>query len=307
MCIFKYPEKTERDDNPWSIRQTALYHKIRKDDCQSIIVLISPYPNSKARNAIIDMLLGIKSISRLREETFLPNTILQSVYMDGFRFYMSFYEREIQELVSPKHTINVEKYADNHDTIRMLSVDATDPDGVDPEDRSNLTFFKTRLLPIEPVLRALDLGMDGFDKVISHYDQVFTPYNAMGSWKQYLYNHRIKTATYRDQANTLLQKCANASQLLDSNLAHQQNSHILFLTNSTVDDSATVRVITAITLMFLSFTAVAVSPRVRGHVNDRIADPSRRSWRCRYFTWTRPRIPYCFHPPSGYTSLFLFL
>jgi hypothetical protein len=74
------------------------------------------------------------------------------------------------------------------------------------------------------------------------------------------------TTVYRDNTAVLLVKCTSTLGVLNSilnlnnqRIAQQQNDRVFYLTTSTVDDSATVRVITAITLVFLSFTAVAVS------------------------------------------------
>lgn len=81
---------------------------------------------------------------------------------------------------------------------------------------------------------------------------------------------------YIRNAVFLLDKIRGTAQLLSDtlNLKHQQTSqniseNTLALTNSAVRDSATIRVITVVTLLYLPATFVAVSSLVQ-HFHDRI-------------------------------------
>lgn len=101
MYLVKYPEETHRGGpDPWSVRQTALYHQIRLRDRRSAFVLVSPMMNSVGQNAIIAWLHAKISASDCRSEAFTVNTLLTASYIDGFRDYMNFYERRIGDLVS---------------------------------------------------------------------------------------------------------------------------------------------------------------------------------------------------------------
>lgn len=71
--------------------------------------------------------------------------------------------------------------------------------------------------------------------------------------------HKQRLETYQDHSNALKASCEFTVELLRDRLGFKENSSIWELTKLTVDDSATVRVITVITLAFLSFTVVAVS------------------------------------------------
>jgi len=93
-------------------------------------------------------------------------------------------------------------------------------------------------------------------------------YSAVVQWKL---NQKRKLAAYEENRAALADQCEFAGKLLRDRLeardqlAMQKQSHYaLQLTKSTVDDSATVRVVTVITLVYLSFTVVAVS-RLRGY------------------------------------------
>ena len=81
----------------------------------------------------------------------------------------------------------------------------------------------------------------------------------------WLHNFVQKSAAYRENTEAVLTRCSFAAQLLcdtlgfrDKKEAQKHTSYALELTRLTVDDSATVRVITVITLVYLSLSVVAV-------------------------------------------------
>ena len=154
-------------------------------------------------------------------------------------------------------------------SMRMLSIGLENSEVVIPKDMTDLNFIETRLLPVESILNGLDLVLHGLEEMFSKWLARDGSGHAaiQQDWAEMLGNQRKKTAAYRNYSHILLQKCSSSSKLLEGimdfhsqAIARQQSSHVLFLTTATVDDSTTVRVITAITLAFLSFTAVAVRP-----------------------------------------------
>ena len=100
MYIFKYIEATGRKADPWSVRQTALYHQIRLDGRRSTYILISPSPSSVVQSSVLQWLLASTSASACKLQAFTPNRLLLSSHIDGCRDYMSSYERKIEDLVS---------------------------------------------------------------------------------------------------------------------------------------------------------------------------------------------------------------
>lgn len=94
--------------------------------------------------------------------------------------------------------------------------------------------------------------------------------------QEILQNYTSMANDYIRNAVFLLDKIRGTAQLLSDtlNLKHQQTSqniseNTLALTNSAVRDSATIRVITVVTLLYLPATFVAVSSLVQ-HFHDRI-------------------------------------
>lgn len=153
--------------------------------------------------------------------------------------------------------------------MKMMSIGLVIVDAVTPDEMADLFYFESRLLPLASAAAAADrLLVD-----LQHCSQRWPAHlrNTGPSAKieeevEWLENHRSKMTACSSHVTALLIKCERAVQLLDrilnlksQQIAQQQNTNILALTKSTVDDSATVRVMTAITLVYLSCTVVAVS------------------------------------------------
>jgi hypothetical protein len=101
MYALRYPEETFRDrDEPWSIRQMALYHQIRISDRCSTFVLITAYPNSVAKHRLTKWLMGMCSKVQIRDQSLDINRVLLACHIRDWRAYMRHYESEIERLVS---------------------------------------------------------------------------------------------------------------------------------------------------------------------------------------------------------------
>lgn len=147
----------------------------------------------------------------------------------------------------------------------MLTIGLKDLDGVVAKDIADLSFTERRLIPVDAILGATArLAQD----VGNFIQSKTTPSTGLTDEEliEFCVNLASTTISYRENAATLLVKCISTLGVLNSilnlnnqRIAQQQNDRVFYLTTATVDDSATVRVITAITLVFLSFTAVAVS------------------------------------------------
>lgn len=78
--------------------------------------------------------------------------------------------------------------------------------------------------------------------------------------------HTTQIVSYKEHLQVLLQRCKSTAHLLEQlvasknqKLTREQSSYVLTLTQAAADDSAAIRVITVITLIYLSSTVVAVS------------------------------------------------
>jgi hypothetical protein len=101
MFVFKYAETTARKDaEPWTIRQSALYHQVRLSDKRSLYILISPYQQTEAEDMMIEWLRGLSSAALYHHQILRPATMLLSLRLQGWRLYMEHYELEIKQTVS---------------------------------------------------------------------------------------------------------------------------------------------------------------------------------------------------------------
>lgn len=185
------------------------------------------------------------------------------------------------------------------------------PSRVDAEDLVNLHYYESRLLPLDVNLAALQRVIDGLQllgndwtSLVSAGDQALPPDSNV------LYqNHSYTIAAYRENARVLMHKAQSSTRLLDGimsvqnqSIAKLQNNRLEYMTTMTVDDSATVRVIGVISLVYLSFTSIAVTSLVI-LVKWYLANiPSRQSWTRRCST-SMARKLWLFQSRAGSTLL----
>jgi hypothetical protein len=103
MYLIKYPEENHRGDEadePWSIRQSGLYHQLHLTEDNAVTILISPIEDSVAESVLSRQLLAVSSLSEVGEDPFRASRILLSSYVDGWRSYLRYYDRKIEELAS---------------------------------------------------------------------------------------------------------------------------------------------------------------------------------------------------------------
>lgn len=148
----------------------------------------------------------------------------------------------------------------------MIRMGLKHAESVTAEDLASLNYIETRLTPVESILSSFELILDGLERSTRQVKDVVNDDTERDRLLLAIQNYRNQVTAYRINANAILRKCATASKLLDGilvfnnqNTTQKQSQHVLYLTKSTVDDSVTVRVITTITLVFLSCTAVSVS------------------------------------------------
>lgn len=142
----------------------------------------------------------------------------------------------------------------------MHGVGFLDERSIVPKDMADLKFYECRLLPMHTALTGLENLLVGLERLFQRWcEHQESPPEVEHSWSEAVINYRCKADAHKTYLAILLQKCNSAASLLNGIVNFNSQSHTLFLTKATVDDSATVRVITFITLVFISFTVVAVS------------------------------------------------
>jgi hypothetical protein len=128
-------------------------------------------------------------------------------------------------------------------------------------------FIEQRLLPLVSIFRSYEETFTGLSQL---NDALFTrqsiSLDSHTQMKCTLQNMSRQIMSYADDVQFLLRKIDSMAQLLsdmlalkNQHIAQEQNTQLTKMTQLTVQDSATVRVIGVATLVFLPTTFVAVS------------------------------------------------
>jgi hypothetical protein len=142
--------------------------------------------------------------------------------------------------------------------------------GSQPTHLSTLFFVECTLIPIAP---ALNCSRKNIYKLLGVLQSMQGSSGVPSTTSSSIIEsaERLKLCladldSYSDNVTALQQRCTGLAQLFDrlltfeqSQIAHAQNSKMTLLTEKTTDDSLTVRSITVVSLIYLSFTVVAVS------------------------------------------------
>lgn len=99
---MKYPEHNGRTDgaDPWSIRQTGVYQSFDTAKKTSIWILLNPRENTVAENRIKGLLNTQDGFSDPQGQPPLLGLIVLSMYLNNWRTYMAYYEKEELRMVS---------------------------------------------------------------------------------------------------------------------------------------------------------------------------------------------------------------
>lgn len=140
------------------------------------------------------------------------------------------------------------------------------PDSVTYDSLRSLHFFQNRLSPVSAIFDSLLGTFEGLERIASKHKMLLSSNsNEPGHWEDFIYNSRMKLSGFQMNIKSVVAHCQSTLQFVDGtiklenqNIIGKQSSHVLRLTGIAVDDSATIRVMTTITLIFLSFATIAV-------------------------------------------------
>lgn len=249
IFVYKYPERTDRKGaEPWTIRQSAFYHQIRISDKRSLYITISPYQNTETEEMVRHWLRDVASMTYYHRQVLQPAVMLLSSRLDEWRQYMKHYEREITQVWT-----------------LVFCAGSEYPESVTYDSLRNLHFFQNKLNPVAAIFGSLIGTLDGLHKIPCKHDMLLAKNSDEAqNWQEFIYNSRMKLSAFQMNINSVMAHCQSTLQFVDGaikldnqRIIGRQSSHVLNLTGIAVDDSATIRVMTTITLIFLSFATIA--------------------------------------------------
>jgi hypothetical protein len=135
---------------------------------------------------------------------------------------------------------------------------------------TDVYYIKSRLQTVSPILESMSCNITNLASVAADLELLESPCHrcttASSQVSQWISNAKDKCATLRrsaaylhDQTNSTIEILSKRLEFEDKDEVQKQSGYLLQLTKSAVDDSVAVRVITFITLIYLSCTVVGVS------------------------------------------------
>ncbi|KUJ23542.1 uncharacterized protein LY89DRAFT_185482 [Mollisia scopiformis] len=242
---FSYAEEiVGKSSSTWAIRQTGVYHRHVPNGSGNIWILLHPRPDSTVHTRLQDCALEWEGRSGSLDEWEMTHILILSSYFDDWRWYLKYLNGEVELMAA---------IAISYD----FSVTGDHTKGTEIMQRLHALLMK--ISPITPRLRS----------TIGTVTALKTLYETLRRKTLYTERHSVKILdelkTYEAHAEghlatvALLEKkiqetvglLAVALNLRGQSTALSINRNIFSLTKDTVDDSATVRVVTVVTLIYL--------------------------------------------------------
>lgn len=263
--VLKYPENNGRTDgaDPWSIRQTGVYQSYDSGTKASLWILLNPR-QSTALDTRVRALLN--SSQDALDEPSLLGLIALSTYFVNWRAYMAYWEKEELRLVGQafQSSVIVAKFCQSGVVISAIINEELQ---FSHSTLSELRRLEARLLLLPPIFHSIMESikiLEAFNDAL-HTDSSISD-ETHNTTQEILQNYSNTAAAYSHNATFIRDKIRGTAQLLSDtlNLKHQQiaqriSENTLALNDAAVRESATIRVITVVTLLFLPSSFVAVS------------------------------------------------
>ncbi|KAH7350699.1 hypothetical protein BKA65DRAFT_243414 [Rhexocercosporidium sp. MPI-PUGE-AT-0058] len=252
----RYMERNNRSHgDPWSLRQTGVYHKYSAlSDAAAtptnLWILLHPMQNS-----VVSKRLENITAEDIRNDAnpLRFHLLITSSYIDNWRMYLHDMTREFLELESNLMTSELR----DREEYTMLNFDTL----------QTLRHLAGKLIPIPAILQASIKTIKSISAMVitlgTTTDLTRTaPESRKTQYHLQLCQSRLES--YLESCYVLQARIENMTKFLADglNLQNQEisaesNTHLITLTKDTVDDSATVRAITVVTLLYLPATFVS--------------------------------------------------
>ncbi|KAJ6785979.1 hypothetical protein PWT90_06274 [Aphanocladium album] len=238
LYTIRYPEFKD-SENEWSIRQTGICHRINIETRQTILLLLSPKPNSKSHQAIHDYLTATTS-HYAGNTWFAVHDVLLKAHLPAWRAFNKSCEAEFLPISNATFATYIDE-----------------PLRVGYDQLSILSSLQARFLKIISLVSSTTELLDELLNFLQNFPDVVNEHRRQNTIVNNLNNHRRSCMSYQRSANFLRDRVQAASQLLantlsyrDQVIANEQNGNMLQLNKSAV-------FITTLTLIYAPASFVA--------------------------------------------------
>ncbi|KAH0165398.1 hypothetical protein KCU67_g4747, partial [Aureobasidium melanogenum] len=243
-CKFAEKRTTSDNDESWTIRQLGMYHQYDEVAQSSVVLILCPRPNSKILDAIKQ---SLQSWASKKESLQCPKSMHRIIFDHSFRSWLEYMQF---------HDLKISK----HFSDLVVVSDDLPPDHVKFEQIADLRYIEEELLPLRPIFDHLARVFKCLKDLKISQDVAGSNFMTCDSqFEIAMENYEHQLSNFKDDAELLRAKITSVLQLLSDTLIFKQQNLVLELTQSSVKDSAAVRVITILTLIYLPATAVAVN------------------------------------------------
>ncbi|PFH62085.1 hypothetical protein XA68_15176 [Ophiocordyceps unilateralis] len=227
---LRYPEY-KSTEGAWTVRQSAVYHRLDVASRKSLFVLFSPRPNARAHDLIEDRL---RAVSSRPEDSIALHNVFFSAYLPAWRRYIASQERCFIPMANTTFATFIDE------PLRL---------GYD--NLSAMASLETRFLAMSTMLSAAQQVLSDASALLRE-EPLSRPREA-----DMLDNHGRRCVAYARAATHLRQRAQTTIQLLtatlslrDQIIAKEQNGSMLQLNKSAV-------FVTTLTLVYAPASFVA--------------------------------------------------
>ncbi|KAK6599508.1 hypothetical protein H4I95_08383 [Botrytis cinerea] len=262
MYVIRQVELNGRGGtNPWSIRQTAVYHGRRPDESSSLpvsvkitpsmLLIIAPTSNAEMRMA---RYLEERAADKRQTSSWNLHRLIISDSLSGWPDYMASLEARLRE-----QTNLIICATDD------MEEESSSEHGIGFESRQELKVLEDFVLDLLMILRTKVETITGLRDQCSEYANEFgkqmeTEERASHHLILREFDEYVKDAeSYLGHAKDLRDRIQSTITLLSDFLNHEENRSMHHLAERSTKDAAAVKILTIITLIYLPTTIVAVS------------------------------------------------
>ncbi|KAE9378266.1 hypothetical protein N431DRAFT_461799 [Stipitochalara longipes BDJ] len=235
--VLKYPEckkKAASGTESWVIRQLGVYQQYDKSTSRSLWIFLHCRPNSVAQERLTIALNNPCAVKSLQHYPIVLHLFLSSCYLNNWRSYMTYYDMELLKKSNAALGARLEDLPRvSYDTI------------------TNLRFLENKLATLPAIFSSLNLLFSTLETTMSSSLSLGSPYKTQLA----LYSSMIHS--YHSNVSVLLRRCSSLSEFIVESTSHTQNGLIVRMAEASVKDSASIKVITIVTLAYLPASFVA--------------------------------------------------
>jgi len=242
---FSYVEEVVGNStSSWAIRQTGVYHRLFPNGPGNVWIFLHPRPNSTLQKRLEECALQWDRTGGSFQEWEFSHILALSSYFSDWRWYLKSLSAEIERIASISVSLDFRKegnYGRGTDTLQDLHSLLEKVLPLSPRLKSTLS----TVISLKTLYETL-WGKGNFEEL--HSVKMF---DELRAYETHINGHLASVALLEKRVQEILGLLSVALNLESQSTAVKINRNIWSLTKDTVDDSATVRLVTIVTLLYL--------------------------------------------------------